>query len=186
MESATEKNWAKYVIELRRDLNLSQEGLAALLQTYQCTVSRWERSISRPNYQMQAKLADLYCNTQPGTKYDAEIVRDIAQLIIDGNTTNSVLLHRDGTVVAVSPNLGYHPGIKLIDQIIPEELNEFNAFEAFLEEISFWDTLNTCFEYSYRSGNEDVCTILTSLQIDSQIYCLAQKKLVTPSSMEDA
>lgn len=186
MESPTGKNWAECVIELRRDLKLSQEGLAALLQTYQCTVSRWERGISSPNYQMQAKLADLYRDTQPGIKYNIGAVRDIAQILIDSNITNAMLLHPDGTVIAVSPNLGYHPGFKLIDQTIPEELNEFRALEAFLEEVGFWDTLNTCFEYAYRSQNSDLCAILTSLQIDSQIYCLAQRKSVAPASMEDA
>ncbi len=186
MQPGTKKNWIKYVIELRQNLNLSQEGLAAQLETNQCTVSRWERGVTKPNYQMRAKLADLYANMRLETKDAAGSVQEIAQIIIDSSTTNSVLLHRDGTIIAVSPNLGYLPGLKLIDQTIHEELHTFRAFESFLDQVGFWDSLNTCFEYTYRSGNKDCCSILTSLQINAQLYCMVQKKRVAPSATTDA
>ena len=77
----------------------------------------------------------------------------------------------------ISPGSEYIPGGKLIDQTLPEEMDEYRNLEGFFERMEFWDTLNACFEYRYQSRNEERYAIITSIQIEAVTCCLIENKL---------
>lgn len=102
--------WAEYVIVLRQGLNLSQDGLASYLRTTQCTVSRWEQGRCIPNYGMREKLAALRSDLLSGGLFNSDTIGKVAQEILNASGNFSMLLHIDGTVIAVSPGSEYIPG----------------------------------------------------------------------------
>jgi transcriptional regulator with XRE-family HTH domain len=176
------EEWTNKVVELRKTLNLSQDDLAVKLETNQCTISRWERGITTPNYRMRAKLEKLHAAYAEKEEPETELIGIVAQELFDGGSLPSMLFRRDGTVMAISSGNEYQPGLKykvgvtLADQTLPEDRDKLGALEAFLEETDFWNTVNTCFNYPYKSRGEDRCVVLTSVKIGSQTYCLMQKK----------
>ena len=165
-------------------LNLSQEDLAEKLNTNQCTISRWERGVTTPNYRMREKLHDLEQSVPQQEKSELQIIAETAQVLIDNSDRPAILMHRDGTIMAVSsdneyqPGLKYQPGIKLKDQTYPEDMALLLELERFLEQVDFWNTENENFTFPYVSRGEPRCVSLTSVLIDSQVYCLMQKVFV--------
>ncbi len=177
MQPTEKAYWAEYVIALRKGLNLSQGDLALQLGTNQCSVSRWEQGVAMPSYEMRGKLASLRSALLSGGLFTKDVIGNIAQKVLNASSSTSMLLHFDGTILAVSPGSEYIPGGKLIDQTLPEEMDEYRNLEGFFERMEFWDTLNACFEYRYQSRNEDRYAIITSIQIEAVTCCLIENKL---------
>jgi transcriptional regulator with XRE-family HTH domain len=177
-----DRSWATKVCVLRNQLNLSQEDLAVKLKTNQCTISRWERGATTPNFRMRVKLEELFNSVSVPEKLGMDIVAETAQVLFDCGNSPALLLHCDGTVMAVSSDNEYHPGlkyqtgIKLRDQTLQEDMEKVVQLDVFLNEVGFWDTVNRSFEFSYQSRDKHRCVILTSIEIDSETYCLMQKK----------
>lgn len=176
------EDWAGRVRLLREKLNLSQEELAARLGTNQCSISRWERGVTRPGYRMRALLLELEGEADAGAEPDLELIRQVAQEFFDGGQLLSLLLARDGTVVAVSsgnrprPGFAYKVGVRLQDQTLPEDMENVRKLEAFYRETGFWDTANTCFAFDYEVDGDLRCVVLTSVVIGSRTFCLMQGK----------
>ena len=177
MDESDIKDWSRYVLDLRCNLNLSQEGLAEKLRTNQCTVSRGERNITMPNYGMRKKLSELGSSTPQNSSTDEDQIAAAANHLFACSAFPSILIRRDGLIVAVSPGMDYRKGLTLADQTSPEELDLLDMFETFLQETEFWKSPNTCFAFQFRSNNQDCCNILTSIELDGKKYCLVQKKL---------
>lgn len=53
-------NWPRMILRLRAKLNLSQEGLAKLIDVSLVSVSRWERGEHEPTAIAKIKLEDLF------------------------------------------------------------------------------------------------------------------------------
>ena len=53
-------NWPRMILRLRAKLNLSQEGLAKLIDVSLASVSRWERGEHEPTAIAKIKLEDLF------------------------------------------------------------------------------------------------------------------------------
>ena len=180
--SDSDLEWAGMIKALRKRLNVSQDQLAAMLETNQCTISRWERGITSPNYRMRKLLAKLHQQAPVQLRHDLELVAKVAQELFNCSQVPSLLLHRDGTVVAVSagnryrPGMKYTPGIKLLDQTLPQDLDGVHEFLRFLEQNDFWNTQNASFEYRHEVDGEQRCYAVTSMMIDSQVFCLLQKR----------
>ena len=174
-------DWGGKVRDLRRRLNLSQDDLASKLHTNQCTISRWERGITSPNYRMRAKLELLGCSPAEPEKTETEVIAETAQVLFDCSSQPSLLLHHDGTIMAVSsdneyqPGLKYQTGVKLKEQTLPEDMETLLELESFFDEVDFWNTENESFTFPYLSRGEPRCVSLTSVLINSQVYCLMQK-----------
>ncbi|WP_457668369.1 helix-turn-helix domain-containing protein [Thiolapillus sp.] len=123
-----ETDWAGKVRDLRRRLNLSQDDLAGKLHTNQCTISRWERGVTVPNYRMRTKLEALGCSLAALQKTEMEVIAETAQVLFDCSSQPALLLHPDGTIMAVSsdneyqPGLKYKTGVKLREQTLPEDM----------------------------------------------------------------
>lgn len=176
--------WADKVRQLRKQLNLSQEDLACKLQTNQCTISRWERGVTTPSFRMRSKLEALGCPLTTAEKTDLDVVAETAQVLFDCSRLPALLLHRDGTIMAVSSDNEYHPGlkyqtgVKLRDQTFPEDMEPVIRLEQFFEAVDFWNSVNECFDFPYQTRGEDRCVTLTSVVINNETYCLMKKKPV--------
>lgn len=168
MDRSIEMDWKHYVAGLRRNLCLSQEGLAAQLQTNHCTVSRWERGITIPNYRMRAKLIELHRNTHKRTAVDEDAITAATNRLFTILPTPSILLRIDELVVAASPDSKYEAGKTLTEQTATEELDRLEQFRTFLQETDFWNSPDTCFTFRFYSNGKERCNILTSTQIGGQ------------------
>ncbi|WP_457674316.1 helix-turn-helix domain-containing protein [Thiolapillus sp.] len=185
-------NWGESVRSLRSRLNLSQEKLASLLNTNQCTISRWERGVTVPTYRMRARLKELGCESPGGSSNNHSAIAAFSQALFDSTSGPSMLLDKECTVVAMSsgheyqPGHGYVTGKTLLEQSLPEDRDMVMELMRFFDDSGFWNTVNTCFEYPYVNQGEKRCVILTSVEFNGQTFCLMRRKQDTLSPVQVA
>lgn len=175
MSEGAAEFWANYILNLRRDLRLGQEELAELLTCCQSTVSRWERGLCKPTYKMRKRLAELRSHSNAPVEVEESLVNLVCNTIIRNMCQPALIFRRDGTVVATTPGTAYRVGATYREQTSPEEQSEFDEFEAYIDEIGFWDSPEHSIEYFFGPKDEARCNLLTPLRFGNLQFCLVQK-----------
>lgn len=175
MSNSAAEFWANYVLSLRRDLRLGQEELAERLNCCQSSVSRWERGLTRPNYKMRKRMAELRSRSETPVAMEESLVYLVCSTIVRNMKQPAIIFRRDGTVIATTPGTAYRVGATYREQSTPEDLREFDEFEAYIEEIGFWDSPEHSIEYFFGPKNNPRCNVLTPLRFGNLQLCLVQK-----------
>lgn len=88
------KKIGKFIFELRKENNLTQESLANILIVDRGTISKWERGVYLPNPEMLLKLQEIFGVSVNeilcGERKDKEDEKNINNIVIETKTKNNI------------------------------------------------------------------------------------------------
>jgi transcriptional regulator with XRE-family HTH domain len=114
IEEPTSNYWGMLIKSLRVSQQVSQFQLAEVLGVDQATVSRWERGLSEPHYEMRKALHGLAREAGLAT------LGDLTN-IVNFSPFPMILVDRWQEVIAASVCSGFKPGLTVTEQTPPEE-----------------------------------------------------------------
>ena len=160
--------WAKLIKSLRDSLQISQNQFSELLDIDQTTVSRWERGLCEPQYEMRKILHEMASH---------------AGLETFENLTNTVnfspfpmiLVDRWQKIYAASMSSGFKTDQAVTDQTPTEERAFLQQFIGRLTAAGFWEGGCQKFDYEFHTEAETRRAVVTSVEIQGEIFALVQK-----------
>jgi transcriptional regulator with XRE-family HTH domain len=168
IEPPTSNYWGMLIKSLRASQQVSQFHLAEALGVDQATVSRWERGLSEPHYEMRKILHGLARDAGLATLGDLTT-------IVNFSPFPMLLVDRWHEVFAASVCSGFQPGRTVPEQTPPEEQVFLRDFHAQLEASGFWTGGCAKFDYEFRAETEIRRAVVIPITIRGQVFALVQK-----------
>ncbi len=160
--------WGMLIKSLRVSPQVSQFQLAETLGVDQATVSRWERGLSEPHYEMRKALHGLAKEAGLAT------LGDLTN-IVNFSPFPMILVDRWQEVIAASVSSGFKPSLTVTEQTPPEEQVFLQDFIDQLEATGFWTGGCAKFEYGFRAETETRRAVVIPITIRGQVFALVQK-----------
>ena len=165
---SSSRYWAEFVKSLRDSLQISQSQFSERLDIDQATVSRWERGLCEPHYEMRKILHEIASH---------------AGLETFENLTNTVnfspfpmiLVDRWQRIYAASMSSGFKTEQMVTHQTPTEERAFLQQFIDRLTAAGFWEGGCQKFDYEFRTEAEIRRAVVTSVEIQGEIFALVQK-----------
>lgn len=161
--------WARLCKGLRQALNLTQEQMAFRLGIDQASVSRWERGLTEPQYEMRRLIQGL------ARGQGLETLDDVVNLV-RLSPFPMILVDRKHRVIAASGCSGFTPGLTAHEQTPPQEHANLEQFNEVLNAEGFWE--QQCLHLNYEAeikGRRRLAAVVTSVTIRGEVYALVQK-----------
>ena len=161
--------WAKLCRNLRQALNLTQIQMAERLGTDQTSVSRWERGLTEPQFEMRQLIEGLAQGQGLATL-------DHIVIAVRLSPFPMILVDRQSRVIAASSCSGFTAGVSVFDETPADERENLEHFNARLESSGFWD--HRCDHLHYEAeinGKRQLAAVVTAIVIRGAVYALVQK-----------
>ena len=161
--------WSRLCKSLRQALNLTQAQMAERLGTDQTSVSRWERGLTEPQYDMRQLMEGLAQGQGLATL-------DHFVMVVRLSPFPMILVDRQCRVIAASASSGFTPGLSAFDETPSSERENLKQFESLLEASGFWD--QRCDHLNYEAeinGQRRLAAVVTAVVIRGGVYALVQK-----------
>jgi transcriptional regulator with XRE-family HTH domain len=161
--------WAKLCRNLRQALNLTQIQMAERLGTDQTSVSRWERGLTEPQFEMRQLIEGLAQGQGLATL-------DHIVSAVRLSPFPMILVDRQSRVIAASSCSGFTAGVSVFDETPADERENLEHFNARLESSGFWD--HRCDHLHYEAeinGKRQLAAVVTAIVIRGAVYALVQK-----------
>lgn len=161
--------WSQLCKTLRQSLNLTQGQMAGRLGTDQTSISRWERGLAEPQFEMRQLIEGLAQGQGLATL-------DHIITAIRLSPFPMILVDRQSRVITASACSGFTPGISVFDETPPAERTNLAHFNAVLEASGFWE--QRCDHLNYEAeinGQHRLAAVVTAIVIRGGIYALVQK-----------
>jgi transcriptional regulator with XRE-family HTH domain len=158
----------KFIKELRAELQISQSQLSERLNIDQATVSRWERGLVEPHYEMRRHLHEMAVHS------GLWVLEDLTNLV-NFSPFPMILVDRSQKVYAASIKSGFKTKEAVTDQTPPEERAFLQAFIERLEVAGFWEGRCRKFDYQFPADGETRSAIVMPVRIHGDIFALVQK-----------
>ena len=161
--------WAQLSKSLRQALNLTQSQMAERLGTDQTSISRWERGLTEPQFEMRQLIEGLAQGQGLATL-------DHIVTAVRLSPFPMILVDRQCRVIAASSSSGFTPGISVMGETPADERENLEQFNARLESSGFWE--QRCDHLNYEAdinGQRRLAAVVTAIVIRGGIYALVQK-----------
>lgn len=161
--------WSKLCRNLRQALNLTQIQMAERLGTDQTSVSRWERGLTEPQFEMRQLIEGLAQGQGLATL-------DHIVIAVRLSPFPMILVDRQSRVIAASSCSGFTAGVSVLDETPADERENLEHFNARLESSGFWD--HRCDHLHYEAeinGKRQLAAVVTAIVIRGAVYALVQK-----------
>jgi transcriptional regulator with XRE-family HTH domain len=161
--------WSKLCRNLRQALNLTQIQMAERLGTDQTCVSRWERGLTEPQFEMRQLIEGLAQGQGLATL-------DHIVIAVRLSPFPMILVDRQSRVIAASSCSGFTAGVSVFDETPADERENLEHFNARLESSGFWD--HRCDHLHYEAeinGKRQLAAVVTAIVIRGAVYALVQK-----------
>ncbi len=161
--------WAQLCRNLRQALNLTQIQMAERLGTDQTSISRWERGLTEPQYEMRQLIEGLAQGQGLATL-------DQFVTAVRLSPFPMILVDRKTRVIAASASSGFTPGLSAFDETPEAERGNLGQFNSQLESSGFWD--QRCDHLHYEAeinGKRQLAAVVTPVVIRGGIYALVQR-----------
>ena len=112
--------WAQLSKSLRQALNLTQSQMAERLGTDQTSISRWERGLTEPQFEMRQLIEGLAQGQGLATL-------DHIVTAVRLSPFPMILVDRRSRVIAASSCSGFTPGISVMGETPAEERKTWNS-----------------------------------------------------------
>lgn len=169
MNTDTSDYWSQLCKSLRQALNLTQAQMAERLGTDQTSLSRWERGLREPQYDMR-QLIEALAQGQGLATLDHFVTA------VRLSPFPMILVDRQCRVIAASACSGFTPGLSAFDETPPAERENLKQFDNLLDASGFWD--QRCDHLNYETeinGQRRLAAVVTAVVIRGGIYALVQK-----------
>jgi transcriptional regulator with XRE-family HTH domain len=168
IKQPTSDYWGMLIRSLRVSQQLSQLQLAEVLGVDQTTISRWERGLSKPQYNLRKALHGLARDAGLAT------LGDLTN-IVNFSPFPMILVDRSKEVIAASVSSGFKPGLTVAEQTPPEEQIFLQDFIDQLEASGFWTGVCAKFDYAFSTETECRRAVVIPITIRGQVFALTQK-----------
>lgn len=161
--------WSQLCKNLRQALNLTQSQLAERLETDQTSISRWERGLTEPQFEMRHLIEGLAQGQGLATL-------DHFVIAVRLSPFPMILVDRNTRVIAASASSGFTPGLSAFDETPLAEQENLKQFDKLLETSGFWE--QRCDHLNYEAeinGQRRLAAVVTAVVIRGGIYALVQK-----------
>lgn len=166
LNTSKKSYWSYLLINIRVDLEVTQEELAIMLKTKQSNISRWERGLSKPSRALQDEIEKM------ATKLGLSTVNQI-DAVVTYSPFNMILVSKEMKIVAMSG---------LAQSMIskpnhPIDLNQIDVLSNWAQAVnfsSFWEERMETIEITARIGHLKTRTIIIPVFIQGEKYALAQ------------
>ena len=161
--------WSRLCRTLRQSLNLTQSQMAERLGTDQTSVSRWERGLTEPQFEMRQLMEGLAQGQGLATL-------DHIVIAVRLSPFPMILVDRHSRVIAASSSSGFTAGVSVFDETPAEERENLAQFNTLLESSGFWE--QRCDHFNYEAdinGQRRLAAVITAIVIRGTIYALVQK-----------
>lgn len=160
--------WASLLRELRRVGNVSQVELARQLGINQASVSRWERGLTEPHFDLRRALERM--------------ARDLGLPVLDDLATvvrlspfPMVLVDSGARVIAASKSSGLRTDRTVEEQTPPEEREHLRSFNAALVREGFWQHESPALEYEVQVDGQVRRAVVVAIAIRGEVFALVQR-----------
>ena len=160
--------WAELIKGLRDSLQISQSQFSERLDIDQATVSRWERGLTEPQYEMRKILHEMA--THAGLATFENLTKTV-----NFRPFPMILVDRWQKVYAVSMSSGFKTDQPVTHQTPPEERTFLQQFIGQLNSAGFWEGHCQKFDYEFHTEAETRRAVVTSVEIQGEIFALVQK-----------
>ena len=160
--------WAEFVKSLRDSLQLSQSQFSERLEIDQATVSRWERGLCEPHYEMRKILHEIASHSGLETF-------EYLTNTVNFSPFPMILVDRWQRIYAASMSSGFKTDQTVTDQTSPEERAFLQQFIDRLTAAGLWEGGCQKFDYEFRTEAEIRRAVVTSVEIQGEIFALVQK-----------
>jgi transcriptional regulator with XRE-family HTH domain len=160
--------WESLLKELRRVRNVSQVELARQLGVDQASVSRWERGLTEPHFELRRTLDGL------ARDLGLPVLDDVAT-VVRSSPFPMVLVDSQGRVIAASKCSGFQTDRTVEEQTPPEEREQTRAFKAALSREGFWEHRCPAFDYAVEVDGQVRRAVVTAIAIRGEVFALVQK-----------
>ena len=172
----TQDRWPALIREIRSARHWSQAELGEQLATDQASISRWERGVICPGYDVQQQLEALAQQFGLQSLFGVEMV-------VRASPFPMILVDRSLLVVAASASSGFVTGKTCVDQAAPDERRYLAAFTAELEKQDFWSaSAGTRINYAFFRGVEVAGAVLVPVVVRGEVFAVVQKREPAPQS----
>ncbi len=168
MKQSSSRYWAKLIKSLRYSLHISQNQFSERLDIDQATVSRWDRGLTEPQYEMRKILHEMARDAGLATLGDLTS-------IVKFSPFPMILVDSCQKVHAASMSSGFKTNQSVIEQTPPEEQAFLQNFTDQLEAAGFWKGDCPKFDYEYSTETETRLAIVIAITIRGEIFALVQK-----------
>ena len=168
MKQSSSRYWAKLIKSLRYSLHISQNQFSERLDIDQATVSRWERGLSEPQYEMRKILHEMARDAGLATLGDLTS-------IVNFSPFPMILVDSCQKVYAASVSSGFKTNQSVTEQTPLEEQTFLQNFNDQLEAAGFWKGDCPKFDYEFRTETETRLAIVIAITIRGEIFALVQK-----------
>ena len=168
MKQSSSRYWAKLIKSLRYSLHISQNQFSERLDIDQATVSRWERGLTEPQYEMRKILHEMARDAGIATLGDLKC-------IVNFSPFPMILVDSCQKVHAASMSSGFKTNQSVTEQTPPEEQTFLQNFIDQLEAAGFWEGECPKFDYEFRTETETRLAIVIAITIRGEIFALVQK-----------
>ena len=160
--------WANLLKELRRVRNVSQVELARELGINQASVSRWERGLTEPHFDLRRTLDRM------AREIGLAVLDDVAT-VVRSSPFPMILVDRQARVIAASKCSGFQTERTLEEQTPPEERRQLNEFKATLAREGFWEHKCSSLDYEAYVEGQVRRAVVTAIAIRGELFALVQK-----------
>ena len=160
--------WAKLIKSLRDSLQISQNQFSERLDIDQATVSRWERGLTEPQYEMRKILHEMACHAGLATFENLSNAVNFSPFPM-------ILVDRWQKVYAASMSSGFKTDQPVTDQTPLEERAFLQQFTGQLDAAGFWEGGCQKFDYEFHAEAETRRAVVTAVTIQGEIFALVQK-----------
>lgn len=164
----TPSYWSGLIKHLKSALSLSQTEFADRLGIDQSTVSRWERGLSEPQYEIRKVLEDM-------ARERGLAMLDDAATVVRHSPFPMILVDRKTIVMAASVSSGFAQGLSAVEQTPPEERPILEQFNKALEQSGFWERKCAKWEYEANVDGELRRAIVVAINMRGEVYALVQR-----------
>jgi transcriptional regulator with XRE-family HTH domain len=170
MTAPDSNRWPGLIRDIRHARHWSQAELGEQLGTDQASVSRWERGVIHPGFEIQQQLEALAQQTGLQSLFGLETV-------VRASPFPMILVDRSQMVVASSASSGFVSGKTCVEQAAPDERRYLAAFAEELKKQDFWSASSgTRIDYAFFRGVEVAGAVLVPVVVRGEVYALVQKR----------
>jgi len=160
--------WAKLLKEMRRVRNVSQAELAHQLGINQASVSRWERGLTEPHFDLRRTLERM-------AREQGLTVLEDAMTAVRLSPFPMILVDRQARVIAASKCSGFQADQTVEEQTPPGELEQLRAFKAALLQDGFWEHRSPSLDYRVHVDGQLRLAVVTAIVVRGEVFALVQK-----------
>ena len=168
MNQSSSRYWAKLIKSLRDSLHISQNQFSERLDIDQATVSRWERGLTEPQYEMRKILHKMARDAGLATLGDLKC-------IVNFSPFPMILVDSCQKVYAASVSSGFKTNQSVSEQTPLEEQTFLQNFNDQLEAAGFWKGDCPKFDYEFRTETGTRLAIVIAITIRGEVFALVQK-----------